>query len=146
MLPRVLGAVGARCLHLKVLSMKFNFSFASEYFPRSSIFWPDVPRNLNIIGITSQTLAKLFNMTRHRSNITRINLFISTWIEIIISNEKTKSELKILHVLPHIVHIKEMGISAGPECVIGWWSRKEASVQRLYGEKLVRKLLNKGHD
>lgn len=38
LLPRVLGAVGARCLHVKVLSKNSSLSFASEYFFRSSTF------------------------------------------------------------------------------------------------------------
>jgi len=48
-IPRVLGAVGAKCLHLNVLSMNSSLSFASEYFSRSSTFWPDVPRNLEAV-------------------------------------------------------------------------------------------------
>lgn len=45
-IPRVFGAVGARCLHLNVLSRYSSLSFASEYLSRSSIFCPDVPTNL----------------------------------------------------------------------------------------------------
>lgn len=36
--PRVFGAVGARCLHLSVLSINSSLSLASEYFSRSSMF------------------------------------------------------------------------------------------------------------
>jgi len=45
-ISRVLGAVGATCLHLNVCSMNLSLSFASEYFSRSSTFWIDVRRNL----------------------------------------------------------------------------------------------------
>lgn len=47
-IPKVSGAVGAICRHLRVRSMKSNWSFAWEYLLRSSIFWPEVPRNLSL--------------------------------------------------------------------------------------------------
>ena len=56
-LPRVLGAVAARCLHLNVLSKKSSLSFASEYLVRSSMFWPEVPRNLENKGAQCQQSA-----------------------------------------------------------------------------------------
>lgn len=46
--PRVSGAVGARWRHISVRSIKSKRSSASEYLLKSSIFWPDVPRNLLI--------------------------------------------------------------------------------------------------
>lgn len=105
--PRVFGAVGARCLHLNVLSINSSLSLASEYFSRSSMFWPDVPRNLK---------------PKNRQLKCGGLKFSHLWL---------KRQLQYradIFELPEIIKLKAMRVSARSKSVVSWRSRKKASV------------------
>jgi hypothetical protein len=64
----VSGAVGAKCLHTRVLSIKSRRSSASLYFSKSSIFWPDVPRNLVLVQGQPHVEYKAMNQKKVPNN------------------------------------------------------------------------------
>jgi len=110
-IPRVLGAVGAKCLHLNVLSMNSSLSFASEYLSRSSTFWPDVPRNLEAVWDHVQRIMHL----------------------------ATKTIILRIDYLPDIIKLKTMRICTRSESIICWRPREKASMQWLKVITLVTK-------